>query len=158
MLPLPDRDSELEQDFPGLRAVGSYVIRSAIDPVYNCVAYAVGDVHNFWYDVKVKGYYWPPGTPSADTYEGWIKVFMDHGYVETNDSSLEPEFEKVAIYGTAEAPEHVARQKATGAWTSKMGKGHDIDHSSLSVLEHGIAGIRVKLMKRRCRDGKRVLE
>ena len=62
-------DPELENDFPA-RLVSSYEIRSPRDPKYNCIAYAVGDVTHFWYDAYVSGYYWPAGTPSADTLEG----------------------------------------------------------------------------------------
>src|SRR5579884_2105187 len=122
------RDPDLEADFPGLGNVG-YVVRSPRDPKYNCIAYALGDLQHYWYDVGLGGYYWPPRVPSADTLEGWITIFADHGYVETSDDELEPDFEKVAIYALDGVPEHVARQRASGVWTSKMGRGHDIDHA-----------------------------
>jgi len=102
------RDADLERDFPRL-LTSTYKITSPHDPKYNCVAYAVGDTTHFWYDVQVKGYYWPPGVPSADTVEGWVKLFTLHGYTETDDASLEPEYEKVAIYASIDGPEHVAR-------------------------------------------------
>lgn len=150
-------EKELEEDCP--RLIGSgYRITSPIDAAYNCVAYAFGDTRNFWYDVQIAGYYWPPGVPSADTWEGWVKAFQIHGYVETADSSFENGFEKVAIYGSQECPEHVARQKANGSWASKMGKGHDIEHQRLSDLEGEMFGTVRKIMKRPCKDGKRVLE
>ena len=141
-------------------ADAQYEIRSPRDPQYNCVAFAVGDLTHFWYDAKVKGYYWPPGAPSADSIDGWVKVFSLHGYTETtiDDDGLELEFEKVAIYASAEGPEHVARQKSSGVWASKMGKGHDIDHPTLAALEGATMGTVVKIMKRSCKDGKRVLE
>ena len=151
------RDPELEEDCPGL-ADSAYEIKSPRDPKYNCVAFAVGDTSQFWYDAGVSGYYWPPGAPSADTIEGWTKVFADHGYSETDDASLQSEFEKVAIYATPDAPEHVARQKASGMWTSKMGKGHDIEHATLAALEGATMGTVVKIMRRACKDGRRVLE
>jgi hypothetical protein len=151
------RDLELEEDCPGL-VDSAYEITSPRDPQYNCVAFAVGDTSHFWYDVEVSGYYWPPGAPSADTLDGWVKVFATHGYVKCDHDGLESEFEKVAIYATSEAPEHVARQKASGVWTSKMGKGHDIEHASLEVVEGATMGKVVMIMKRRCKDGKRVLE
>jgi hypothetical protein len=106
----------------------------------------------------VSGYYWPPGAPSADTLDGWIKVFAIHGYTETDDDVFEPLFEKIAIYAGMEGPEHVARQKACGLWTSKMGKGRDIDHATLEALEGQSYGTVVKIMKRPCKEGRRVLE
>jgi hypothetical protein len=151
------RAPELEEEFPGLRTT-SYEVTSPADPKYNCVAFAVGDVNRFWYDAKVGGYYWPPGIPSADTLDGWVKLFVIHGYRETDDDSLEPESEKIAIYASPDGPEHVARQRASGIWTSKMGKGRDIDHAALTALEDATLGKVVKIMKRPCRGGKRVLE
>jgi hypothetical protein len=97
------------------------------------------------------------GAPSADTLEGWIKVFEIHGYAETENNNLELEYEKVAIFASSNGPEHVARQKASGVWTSKMGKGVDMEHSR-NALEGDFYGKVVKIMKRKCQDGKRVLE
>jgi len=139
-------------------ADGRYEITSPRDGRYNCVAFAVGDTSHFWYDIDIKGYFWPPGIPSADTLDGWIQVFVKHGYVETEDRTLEPDYEKIAIYATSETPEHVARQKGSGVWTSKMGKGHDIEHPTLDAIEGAILGKVVKIMKRPCKTGKRVLE
>jgi hypothetical protein len=148
---------ELEAEFPGLVST-AYEIASPHDPKYNCIAYALGDVNHFWYDANVKGYYWPPGEPSADTLEGWLSVFAIHGYEESDDDTLDPSYEKIAIYAGNEGPEHVARQKASGLWTSKMGKGRDIDHATLAALEGDFYGKVVKIMRRPCKDGRRVLE
>jgi hypothetical protein len=156
-LPLPERDAELEYDCPELASAG-YSIKSPVDPKYNCVAFAVGDTSNFWYDAKVNGYYWPPGCSSAETIEGWVCVFLLHGYVDCDDDSFESEFERIAIYGSVNHPEHVARQTASGRWVSKMGKGCDIEHLTLASVESEIMGRVMKIMKRRCRDGRRVLE
>jgi hypothetical protein len=156
------RDLELEEDCPALRE-SPYSVTSQKDPKYNCVAFAVGDTTQWWEDVRingrrVKGYYWPPlGAEAAYTMQGWLRVFQVHGYVETDDRSLETEYEKIAIYGSPTIPEHVARQKATGVWTSKAGKGVDIEHT-LEGLEGDLYGNVVKIMKRKCQDGKRVLE
>jgi len=155
---MPQRDLELEQDCPDLARYG-YTQTSPRDPRYNCVAWAVGDTKYNWYDVKIKGYYWPPGGADADTVEGWVKVFALFGYVKTENRELEPEFEKIAIYVTAEGfPEHVARQKGSGMWSSKMGKGIDMDHPTLEAIEGEIVGKVAVIMKRRCKDGKRVFE
>jgi len=157
-----DRDLELEEDCPGLRQ-SPYTLKSPRDPGYNCIAYAVGDLQNWWDDlgvpdnVRVNGYYWPPGIPNAGTIAGWIKVFEIHGYRATDDSSLEPEYEKVAIYGSDIGAEHAARQKASGIWVSKMGKGVDIEHT-LEGLEGDFPGKVIKIMKRKCQGGRRVLE
>lgn len=156
------RDPDLEEDCPSLKT-SPYDVKSPYDPAYNCIAFAVGDLTQFWDDiglpkgVRVKGYYWPDGALSADTLDGWMSVFAIHGYSETDDSRLEPDYEKVAIYASAEGPEHVARQKASGIWVSKMGKGVDIEHT-LEALEGEFYGKVVRIMRRKCQGGSRVLE
>ena len=151
-----ERDQELEDDFPKLKEF-PYKPTSPRDPRYNCIAFAVGDVTQFWDDVGVRGYYWPPGIPGPDNLIGWTKVFEIHGYSETDDRSLEPEYEKVAIYANDDGPQHVARQKASGYWTSKMGKGIDMEHA-LEWIEGEFYGKVVRIMKRKCPGGRRVLE
>jgi hypothetical protein len=153
---MAERDLELEEDCRSLRD-SPYKITSPRDPQYNCIAYAIGDVSQFWDQISIKGYYWPPGAGSVQTLDGWMSVFEIHGYMETDNRDLEPKYEKVAIYATTDGPEHVARQKASGMWTSKMGKGVDIEHT-LEGLEGDFYGKVAKIMKRKCQDGKRVLE
>jgi hypothetical protein len=153
---MDERDLDLEQDCCGLKE-SHYKITSPKDPTYNCIAFAVGDISQFWDQINLKGYYWPPGAGSIETIAGWISIFEIHGYRETDDQSLEIEYEKVAIYASENGPEHVARQKASGTWTSKMGKGVDIEHT-LEGLEGEFYGKVAKIMKRKCQGGRRVLE
>jgi hypothetical protein len=156
---MEERDLELEEDCPGLRQA-VYKITSPKTPTYNCVAFAAGDTSQWWEDtgnIRVRGYYWPPGAQSSYTIQGWMRVFELHGYVETEDRTLEIGYEKIAIYASDNSPEHVARQKASGAWTSKAGRGVDMEHT-LESLEGDLYGKVVKIMKRKCQGGKRVLE
>jgi hypothetical protein len=150
------RNRELEEAFPGLTE-GSYQVTSPQDANYNCVAWAVGDTSRFWYEINAKGYYWPPGTGSADTIDGWKRVFEIHGYKEAGTSQFDPAFEKVAIYVDPDGlPSHVARQTDSRSWASKLGKGCDIEHASLDALEGHEYGKVAVIMQRRCKDGKRV--
>ncbi len=139
--------------------MGNYRVTSPQKKTYNCVAWAVGDTTHFWYDAKIKGYYWPPGARSADTLEGWKDVFEIHNYSDCDSHGFEPEFEKIAIFVDSDGiPSHVARQLGSGQWTSKLGKGSDIEHMTLDVLEgeeYGRVGV---IMRRPCKDGKRVSE
>jgi len=50
---MDERDLELEQDCHGLRNL-PYKITSPRDPQYNCIAYAVGDLSQFWDQINVK--------------------------------------------------------------------------------------------------------
>jgi hypothetical protein len=100
--------------------------------------------------IGVKGYYWPPGVPRDDSLDSWAKVFEIHGYRTCTDASLEPDFEKIAIYVKPETgtPEHVARQKKSGVWISKLGKGADIEHNTLEALAGDLYGMASLFMKR----------
>jgi len=150
-----ERYADIENDFPQLRG-GSYLPTNPPDPAYNCVAWAVGDTKNFWQLADVGGYYWPPGVP--DTADGWMEIFRLHGYAETDDPSLDLVWEKIAIYIDAEgSPQHVARQKASGRWTSKLGSGRDIEHD-LDALEGDMYGKVCVIMQRKSSAGGRVLE
>lgn len=118
----------------------------------NCIGWALYDYKQYWDPgmIGVKGYYWPPGVPRDDSLDSWTKVFEIHGYRICPDVSLEPDFEKIAIYVRPETgtPEHVARQKKSGAWISKLGKGADIEHATLEALMGDLYGVPSRFMKR----------
>jgi hypothetical protein len=63
-------------------------------------------------------------------------MFTVQGYKPTKNRKVEPGYEKVAIYVdlTDMLPSHVAVSDGR-VWKSKLGKGQDIYHSSLDVLE-----------------------
>lgn len=141
---------ELEQDFPGLKA-GEWSITSELDEGYNCVAFAVHDTQQFWDPglIGVRGYYWPPGGPRDDSLRSWISALEMNTYKVCADGALEPGIEKIAIYVDNNGlPQHVARQLADGAWTSKLGKGEDIRHDSLAGLEGELYGKVAVFMQR----------
>jgi hypothetical protein len=70
------------------------------------------------------------------------------GYVVGSDESLEPGFEKVALFADAAGkPTHAARQLPSGAWTSKLGIAVDIEHE-LHALEGEFYGEVVLILRR----------
>jgi hypothetical protein len=149
------RDRELEQSFPGL-VEGNYSITSPNDTAYNSIAWAIGDTSQFWDDVGLKGYYWPPGVGSADSIDSWKRLFLINGYEESDSREFETGLEKIAIYVAADgSPSHVARQTETGIWTSKLGKAFDIQHWTLEALEGDQYGKIELIMQRTCKEGKR---
>ena len=141
---------EIEADFPSLRDT-SYQMTSERDPGYNCLAWSLGDTKFFWQPLPpTRGYYWPPGIPREDTVDAWAKVFELHGYERTTSDALEAGFEKVAIYEASDGlAGHAALQLASGAWTSKLGVGHDIEHPNPQCLEGDLYGRIVRILKRR---------
>ena len=129
------RDAGLEEDFPKLKA-GGYKVTSQEEVGYNCIAWALYDTRQFWQYMRgrTKGYYWPLSW--NNTLASWIEVFRLHGYQPCDNRDLEANTEKLAIYvGSNGLPLHVARQQTSGKWTSKLGKGHDIEHDTLELLE-----------------------
>ena len=102
---------------------------------YNCVGFAVGDERNWWeFGIYGGGIYWPDGLDYS--LSSWIRIFTDLGFERTDDRSIEPGIEKIAIYVNLEdfSPSHAAKSDGT-IWKSKLGGYQDIDHDSLEVLE-----------------------
>lgn len=129
-----------------------YQPQSEISDRPNCIGWVLYDYNQYWDPgmIGVKGYYWPPGVARDDSLESWLKIFEIHGYRICETADLESEYEKIAIYGNAErsVPEHVARQRKSGAWVSKLGKGADIEHDTLAALSGDVFGEPLRFMKR----------
>jgi len=86
---------------------------------YNCVAWAAHDTDRWW---QSEGYYWPVFAPVESHGIGaLIEAFASLGFKECANEQLNPEFEKIALYGSGFTYSHVARQLPTGKWTSKLG-------------------------------------
>ena len=121
--------------FPKLDVSG-FQVTSPLDVGYNCFAWAAGDPENVWQpDPNAKYYVWFTDS-RAETLENFIANYAAVGFTEKTDGSLEEGFEKIALYVDKNGiPQHAARQKGNGAWTSKLGILEDIEHTSLECLE-----------------------
>ncbi len=138
----------LESLFPNLKP-GEYQITSPQDDKYNCIAWAVGDTHQWWEPSSLHGFYWPPGVGKEYNLASYSRVFAIHGYTPCDTSELEQGYEKIAIYvDSMGIPTHAARQKESGVWTSKLGELEDIEHTTLSALEGPDYGAVAQIMKR----------
>ena len=117
--------------FPHLNA-RPHAVTSDYDTKYNCIAWALPDIRNFW--SPVPGYYWPPGVAPGRSLEHYVAAYATAGYAPCGqDGSVEPGWEKIALYGKPSVlghaiVEHAARQLRDGMWTSKMGQSEDITH------------------------------
>lgn len=129
----------LEKIFPKLCAAGydKTSERTGIPPTpgaYNCIAWAASVSDKWWWPTRDD--YWPWWSKRKAERKYFIKAFRGLGYIVCDDSSLEPGFEKVALYEMNEfIPEHMARQLPDGSWTSKCGAEEDITHFTLDALE-----------------------
>ena len=132
---LPDRVRSLEIQFPKIK--GRYTVTSERTPDYNCFAFAAdaSETAIRWSPGAsgLGGEYWPEGVARAVTLDAFIQAYATVGYRPCPDGDLEPDLEKIAIYGVRGIPRHAARQLPSGSWTSKMGDIEDIEHTLESI-------------------------
>ncbi len=136
----------LEDYFPKLAQSG-YRITSPRSVAYNCVAWAAGEQDAWWWPDPMNVAYWPSQAPREETVQAFIKAFETLGFVACADDRLEAGFVKVAVYAREGVPTHTARQVNEGLWTSKLGRGEDIEHT-LEGLLGSLYGSVVQLLKR----------
>jgi hypothetical protein len=147
--------NELETLFPALRGT-DYRLASPKDRKYNCIAWAAADFQRWWWPDPPPddaGYFWPPGVSHAATVAAFVAAFATLGYEPGEGEAAEAGWERIALYATADGvPTHAARQLPNGRWSSKLGRGEDIEHG-LHDLEGEIYGTVVQIMKRTIRSG-----
>lgn len=117
---------------------------------YNCTAWAADDPMRPWWPQSFNAY-WPSNAINDNTIPAFVSAFQTLGYEVCADGSLEPGFEKVAIYARPDKkPQHAARQLRDGRWTSKMGLAYwpDIRHDTLDVVSGPVYGAPVCYMRR----------
>lgn len=140
--------SDIEHCFPEIARKG-YQITSRRTPRYNCIAWAAGDTRRWWWPDPSPFAYWPPNIPRENLLQRFLEAFRTLGYEPCSSPELEPDVEKVALYvDNNGSPTHAARQLATGAWTSKLGREDDIEHKDLAGVEGQEYGHVVQVMKR----------
>lgn len=136
----------LEQYFPNLAPTG-YAVTSPATFVYNCIAWAAGIADDRWWPDPMGVSTWPASARREETTAAFVGAVQSLGYVPGADDTLEPGFEKVALFALAGAPKHAARQLPSGRWTSKLGELEDVEHE-LSGLNGVWYGSVVQILKR----------
>lgn len=122
-------------------------ITSQKDHRYNCIAYAAGDVRNWWWPDAAGEDTWPAGVARAETIDAFRDAFATLGYLVCDNDRLEPGYEKVALFALAGVPKHAAKQLPNGHWISKLGSSEDVEHR-LHDLTGMVYGSVVLVMKR----------
>ncbi len=142
----------LEEVFPQLAGSG-YRVTSPHNGDYNCIAWAAGETHLWWWPGQdAAKEYWPSGIPRERTRDAFIAVFASLGYTMCEGDGPEAGYEKIALFADADCrPTHAARQLPSGLWSSKLGKAEDIEHK-LHDLEGTLYGSVVLIMKRPVRS------
>jgi hypothetical protein len=141
--------SALEQLFPGLVG-GGYRVTSLPDRDYNCIAWAVGDSHNWWWPGRdLDKEYWPPGVPRERTLAAFVAAFASVGHAVCEGEGPEAGYERIALFADADGkPTHAARQRPNGRWSSKLGKAEDIEQQ-LHDLKGALYGSVVLITKKK---------
>lgn len=115
------------------------MVSSYLEVVFPNLQGTAGDTERWWWPNPLF-YYWPQGTPLEETLAAFVQAFATLGFIPCNDDTLEPGFEKIAIYVNSQGkPTHAARQLHNGRWSSKLGREIDIEHSlvGLTNSEYG---------------------
>ena len=134
-MPFTLEDALLLNRFPGLSR-SHFRTTSESTPRYNCIAWAAQETDRFWWPADHAGAFWPAGIAREETIDAFVAAFATKGFAVCSESTLEPGFEKIAFYvDRPNHPTHAARQLADGRWTSKLGRGIDIEHDELESLE-----------------------
>src|SRR5688572_14014267 len=113
--------TRLKKIFPRLRfSEHRYTSHRNIN--YNCICWAANvPPRDIWWP-SPDGY-WPAGVRRDGTVDAFVDAFGLLGYVPCADGILEDGFEKVALFALPSGePTHMARQLASGTWTSKLGR------------------------------------
>ncbi|MCI0685152.1 MAG: hypothetical protein L0Y71_23895 [Gemmataceae bacterium] len=137
---------DLETIFPGL-AGSSHQVTSLATDLYNCIAWAAGDVSRWWWPDLFRQRYWPANARREETLIAFQEAFGSVGFGVCVNENLETGFEKIALFADDHGPQHAARQLPNGRWTSKLGEREDIEHD-LHALEGVEYGKVVMLMSR----------
>lgn len=140
-------EDRLLERHPRLRE-GTFQKTSPATPAYNCIAWAAEDELRWWSATDFELYYWPDGVPPDNTVDAWAAALATVGYEPCEGHAPEPGVARIAIYGRDGEAYHVARQLATGRWTSKLGQSIDIEHD-LEGLAGGGYGEVMLIMCRR---------
>ena len=128
-----DLYADLRAQFPGLTD-SNHRVTSQPTGAYNCVAWVDRDTAT-WFE---PGFNWPEdllideGQPDLDAYQ---EFFRRKGFENCESPDQETGFLKIALYAVDGFFHHVAKQLASGAWSSKNGRLHDIRHDDLAALE-----------------------
>lgn len=117
--------------------VNDFTLTSDETDEYNCFAWAAGENDRWWEPAFGQGYYWPLGVPFELSRASLVAAFETVGYITCPNGDIEEGFEKLAIYEKGGAPQHAARQRPDGSWTSKCGALADLTHELRGLEGNG---------------------
>ncbi len=133
----------IHSDFP-FSAAQPFELTSPVEPRYNCIAYAFGDLtKRYW---PKPGFYWPQHIRRKEDVQSFFELFALQGYEGDERDTVEPGYTKIALFCDGIQPTHAAKQLPTGFWTSKLGQNVDVRHT-LNSMEGGLYGNVFRILK-----------
>ena len=136
----------IEDSFPSLNR-NNYTVTSPEDFNYNCLAFALGDLHTWWEPPGQYGFCWPPGFSQDSSVETVTRIIKLHGYSVECGPNDSPLADSIAVFARNGEWTHFAKY-VDGQWFSKIGEDHDISHASLNLLESDLYGEVVRILSR----------
>jgi hypothetical protein len=140
-------ESQIISLFPNLATDKDFKVTSKYDVQYNCIAWAFQYYQDRWmqFDTRPRldgvWYWWPPGVTVSPHINAYIEAFESIGFKKCNNGNLENGFVKIVLYVDHNNDcTHAARQRRSGLWTSKLGRGNDIQHGNPYVIEGNFYG------------------
>ena len=89
-------DADIQRRFPALNDENCKET-SPSDFNYNCLAFVLGDLKNWWEPPGLYGYFWPPGFPPDLTVNTVLSIIRLHGYTEEVDVGEVPGRDAIAV-------------------------------------------------------------
>jgi hypothetical protein len=115
--------NDIESWFPNI--IGEDLKIFSVSGDFNCVSYSL-DIYDGW--MWSSSELWPyDKIPRNLGLEGFRKLYNLYGYSESDDSSYEEGFEKIAFYSKGDIPTHACKQFGY-MWRSKLGPSVIIEH------------------------------
>jgi hypothetical protein len=124
-----------------------FSITSAETPQYNCVAWALDDMENWW--EADEDYLWLDHLHWDNSLSTMQHFFQHFGFDPIDKPNFNNGIEKIALFSENGINcTHVAKQLPNNIWTSKLGVSHDVTHT-LSAMEKGIYGDVAMILQKR---------
>src|SRR5882757_1895841 len=73
---------------------------------YNCLAFVLGDLSNWWEPPGEFGFYWPPGFSDDLSVDTVVEIIKLHGFVLDVDRKSRPKADAIAIYAKGDEWTH----------------------------------------------------
>ena len=142
--------------FPKLSNDSGFEITSKTDASYNCIAWAYClDNRCMWPNTGECEFldgvnFWPSDEIMDCNIENFIKAFELKGYELCHHGNHEENYRKIALFVKQNTTEctHASRELSNGYWTSKLGKGVDIQHKDPYNLESDTYGVLYCFMRK----------